>query len=80
MPEFLTPDDVDRLLKLPEGKAARLARRGLLPAIILPDKSIRFDEECLRVFLEGLAKQRPAPRRAFKDLRTGTLDVSDEDV
>jgi hypothetical protein len=61
MPQFLTPDDVDRLLKLPEGKAARLARRGLLPAIILPDKSIRFEEERLRVFLEGLAATRGKP-------------------
>jgi len=52
MPDYLTPEDVDRLLKLPDGKAARMARRGLLPALILPDKSIRFDSKRLQAFLE----------------------------
>lgn len=53
MSEFLTPTEVDELLKLPNGKAARLARRGLLPAIFLPDKSIRFDRARLFAFLES---------------------------
>ncbi len=51
MAEYLTPDDVDALLKLPRGKAARLARRGKMPACILPDGTIRFDRQQLQDFL-----------------------------
>lgn len=52
MPEYLTPDEVDDLLKLPHGKAARLARRGKLPACLLPDGTIRFEAQELSAFLK----------------------------
>jgi excisionase family DNA binding protein len=51
VPEYLTPDEVDERLKLPRGKAARMARRGKLPAMILPDGSVRFDADKLQAFL-----------------------------
>ena len=51
MPTFLTPMEVDKLLKLSTGKAKRLAKRGKLPVVILPDGTIRFDEDVLHRFL-----------------------------
>jgi len=51
MSQYLTPDEVDDLLKLPQGKAKRLAKRGKLPAVTLADGTIRFDAEVLRAFL-----------------------------
>ena len=52
MAEYLTPDEVDEHLKLPRGKAARLARKGKLPACILPDGTIRFPAQELEAFLK----------------------------
>ena len=40
---LLYPEDVDRRLNWPLGRAERLARRKRLPHVILPDGSIRFD-------------------------------------
>jgi hypothetical protein len=42
-PKYLTPNEADELLRIPYGKSARLARRGLLPHVLLPDGSVRFD-------------------------------------
>lgn len=36
--------DVDRAFCWSGGTALRLAKRGLLPHVVLPDGSIRFDE------------------------------------
>lgn len=41
--QYLLPEKVDSLLQLPRGRSARLARRGLLPAVILPDGTVRFE-------------------------------------
>jgi hypothetical protein len=40
---FLYPEDVDVRLNWPLGRAERLARRGRLPYVVLPDGSIRFE-------------------------------------
>jgi len=40
--EYLKPAEVDQILSLPNGRAARLARKGLIPAVILPDGTIRL--------------------------------------
>jgi hypothetical protein len=40
---FLHPEDVDERLGWPLGRAARLARRGRLPHVRLPDGSVRFE-------------------------------------
>lgn len=44
MKSLLMPREVDRLLRYPRGRAARLARIGQIPHIVLPDGEIRFDE------------------------------------
>ena len=41
---LLKPREVDVLLRYPAGRSLRLAKRGLLPCIQLPDGEIRFDE------------------------------------
>jgi len=51
MRQFSTPMEIDQLLKLPRGRAKRLAKRGLLPATILADGTIRFDIAILEKFL-----------------------------
>ncbi len=45
MKALLTPRDVDAILRYPNGRAARLARAGLIPSIRLPDGEIRFNPE-----------------------------------
>jgi hypothetical protein len=44
MKTLLHPHEVDRLLRYPRGRAARLARAGRIPFIRLPDGEIRFDQ------------------------------------
>ena len=39
---LLCPEDVDRRLNWPLGRAAQMARRQKLPHLVLPDGSIRF--------------------------------------
>jgi hypothetical protein len=53
MSAYMTPDEVDEELKLPRGKAARLARRRKLPALVLPDGTIRFRSDDLGLFLKA---------------------------
>ncbi|HLX64692.1 MAG TPA: helix-turn-helix domain-containing protein [Planctomycetota bacterium] len=54
MSDYLTPDEVDERLKLPRGKAKRLAKRGILPAVFLEGgKTIRFESAKLTAFLEA---------------------------
>jgi len=40
--KLLTPTELDEVLRYPQGKSQRLARRNLLPHITLPDGSVRF--------------------------------------
>ena len=42
---LLTPDELDRLLRYVPGRSERLARRGKLPHVLLPDGDVRFDAE-----------------------------------
>ncbi|MFH1266904.1 MAG: hypothetical protein ABIK89_14340 [Planctomycetota bacterium] len=42
MAELIYPEEVDKRLNWPLGRAERLARRGRLPHVILPDGAIRF--------------------------------------
>ena len=39
---FLYGEEIDKRLTWPLGRAERLARRGKLPHVVLPDGSIRF--------------------------------------
>ena len=52
---LLTPAEADRLLRYPRGRSARLARRGLLPAVELPDGELRFPAD----LVERLARHAP---------------------
>ncbi len=70
MGALLTPAAVDDMFHYPSGRACRLARRGLLPYVRLPDGSIRFDAaEIARILAKGqvrTAKGELACRKAPK--------------
>ena len=51
MSVLLYGDDVDRRLNWPLGKAERLAHRGKLPHLVLPDGAIRFRWKLVRALL-----------------------------
>lgn len=59
MSEYLTPEDVDKLLKLPRGLARRLGRRGKLPSTILINGTIRFESEALQAYLKSSSTTPP---------------------
>lgn len=61
---FLYPEDIDRRLTWPLGRAERLARRGRLPHIRLPDGSLRFEWEVIEALVQRIpANQEEEPVR-----------------
>jgi hypothetical protein len=48
---FLYPEEIDKRLNWPLGRAERLARRRKLPHVVLPDGSIRFEWEAIEPLL-----------------------------
>jgi hypothetical protein len=48
---LLTSWHIDRLLRYPHGRSVRLARRGLIPCVKLPDGEIRFDRDIIERWL-----------------------------
>ena len=44
---LLYGEDIDNRLNWPLGRASRLAKRGKLPHVVLPDGSIRFEWEAI---------------------------------
>ena len=56
---LLTPAEADELLRYPRGRSARLARRGLLPSVELPDGELRFPADLLEQVRRGHAVARP---------------------
>lgn len=40
---FYFAEQIDEILTWPPGRAERLARRGKLPHVVLPDGAIRFE-------------------------------------
>jgi hypothetical protein len=62
---FLYPEDVDRRLNWPLGRAERLARRRRLPHVLLPDGSIRFQwdriEPLIRIVDPSIRDQEATP-------------------
>jgi hypothetical protein len=52
------PEDVDRALAWKPGRAERLARRGILPHIVLPDGEIRFDLREVQALLKHVKADR----------------------
>ncbi len=49
---LLYPEDIDRRLNWPLGRAERLARRRRLPHVRLPDGSIRFEWDPIERLLD----------------------------
>ncbi|MDX1963920.1 MAG: hypothetical protein SFX18_12260 [Pirellulales bacterium] len=56
MPQLLLSADIDRRLGWPIGKAERLAKRGKLPHICLPDGEIRFQWRAIRALLKHVKR------------------------
>jgi hypothetical protein len=50
---LLKPVEVDRLLRYPHGRSAKLARAGKFPHIVLPDGEIRFVGKIIERLLEA---------------------------
>ncbi|MCK6465809.1 MAG: hypothetical protein L6Q93_13355 [Phycisphaerae bacterium] len=57
--QLLKPTELDSRLRFPRGRSARLARRGLIPCVRLPDGEIRFDPEVISIWLRE--QSTPAP-------------------
>ena len=56
--KLFTPRELDRLLRYPPGRSLRLAKKGKLPSVELPDGEIRFVEaQVLRIL--GLNRDEP---------------------
>ena len=66
---LLYPEDVDRRLNWPLGRAARMAKRKALPHIILPDGSTRF----IWHEIEPLLRQIPLEKPTVQMRETGAV-------
>lgn len=62
---FLYPEDIDHRLNWPLGRSERLARRGRLPHVRLPDGSIRFEWDSI----EALVQKVPAEHQGDKSCK-----------
>ncbi len=62
METLLCGNEVDRRLKWPVGRADRLARRGRLPHIRLPDGSLRFEWLAIEHLIVRVANDAGEPR------------------
>lgn len=65
--QYVSPECVDRILHLPAGRIARMARKGLIPAVILPDGTVRI--------AEGTIKELLTPRRGQVAFRISAGEV-----
>jgi hypothetical protein len=54
---FLYPEEIDKRLNWPPGRAERLARRRKLPHVLLPDGAIRFRWEDIESLLVCVAAE-----------------------
>jgi len=50
---LLTGIEIDELFRYPQGRAARLAKQGKLPSIVLPDGSIRFSRNDIEAVINS---------------------------
>jgi hypothetical protein len=60
---LLWPEELDKRLTWPIGRAQRLARRGKLPHIVLPDGSIRFEWAEIEPLLLRVSQRDDQPAR-----------------
>lgn len=61
MPSLLTPFEVDEILRYKPGRAARLARRKVLPHVELPDGTIRFRRDDIEQLIGTVTTTGSAP-------------------
>ena len=52
MTGLLTTHDVARVFRTTDRKASSWARRGILPSVVLPDGSVRFQADRLEQWIE----------------------------
>jgi len=52
---LLRPEEIDHRLNWPLGRSERLARRGRLPHVLLPDGAIRFRWPDIEALLETVS-------------------------
>lgn len=57
MQNLLYGEEIDHRLNWPLGKAERLARRGRLPHVVLPDQSIRFEWNAIESLIERVGAE-----------------------
>jgi len=50
---LLKPGEVDLLFRYPNGRSVRLAKKGLLPHVRLPDGEVRFRESEIQAILQS---------------------------
>lgn len=60
--QLLTPSEIDSRLRYPSGRSVKLARKGLIPSVVLPDGEIRFDPEVIDRWLRDRATNVPTGR------------------
>ncbi len=80
MEQFLLPEEIDKILRWRPGKAERLARRGVLPCVRLPNGEIRFiwsDIEKALTKQDVVSGQRKIRQENIK--RSNALGVSDDE-
>lgn len=59
--KLLTPGEVDEWLAMPQGRASRMARNGLLPHLVLPNGDLRFEREAIEQLLRASCAGSLAP-------------------
>jgi len=57
---LLVGAEVDKLFRWPRGRAVRMARRGLLGSVTLPDGSLRFKRDVVERIVNGADRPEPA--------------------
>ena len=76
---LLRPRELDYRLGYPQGRSARLARKGLIPHITLPDGEIRFDSDVIDHWLgeqsNGIAKRLTASEEVRSSDATVALSL-----
>ena len=58
---LLYPEEIDKRLNWPLGRAERLARRRKLPHVRLPDGAVRFEWPAIESMLERVPSAPSAP-------------------
>jgi len=66
-PILIDAREAGRLLDMLPARVTRLAKRGDLPCVILPDGELRYSEEDLRKWVKGYRRPTPASTEGRRD-------------